>query len=157
MTASAGIESQPVMGATLQFATFRVAELLLGIELSQIKELMRSQDMARVPLAPTAVEGLINLRGQIVTALDMRRIFGIQPLRNREILPMNIIISAEGGAVSLLVDAICDVVDVPLAASTQLPANLSAGQKGLLKEVYRLKSGLLLVVDLSRVITSCNT
>ncbi len=156
MTAQSEIGSTSMPGATLQFATFRIAEMLLGLELSQVQELMRSQEMARVPLAPVAVEGLINLRGQIVTALDMRRIFGMPPLQNRDILPMNIIISAEGGTVSLLVDEICDVVDVPLAASTQLPANLSAGQRDLLKEVYQLKSGLLLVVDMSRVIASCD-
>jgi purine-binding chemotaxis protein CheW len=128
-----------------------VADMFMGIELSHVQELMRSQPMASVPLAPAAVEGLINLRGQIVTALDMRRIFGLPPVKSEAALPMNIVIHSEGGPVSLLVDEICDVIDVPLVLSTQLPENLPVERRQLLEGVYQLESSLLLVLNTDRV------
>jgi purine-binding chemotaxis protein CheW len=137
--------------ATQQYATFQVGDMFMGIELSRVQELMRYQEMASVPLAPAAVEGLINLRGQIVTALDMRRIFSLPPMDDAQ--PMNIVIRSEGGAVSLLVDEICDVLDVPQDSWTQLPANLPVTQRAFLKGVYQLDSSLLMVVDTERVIS----
>jgi purine-binding chemotaxis protein CheW len=137
---------------TKQFATFRVGDMFMGIELSSVQELMRYQEMASVPLAPLAVEGLINLRGQIVTALDMRRILGIPRMENAESLPMNIIVHSDGGPVSLLVDEICDVIDVSPDAATPLPENLPASQRTLLKAVYQLGSSLLLVLNTDQVV-----
>jgi purine-binding chemotaxis protein CheW len=157
MVASSIPGAEQSTAGTRQYSTFRVADMFLGIELSRVQELMRYQEMACVPLAPFAVEGLINLRGQIVTALDMRRIFGfppVVPLPGREQpLPMNIVLDCEGGAVSLLVDEICDVLDVPLACSTQLPENLPESQRVLLQGVYQLESCLLLVLNTDRVIS----
>ncbi len=139
---------------TRQYATFRVADMFMGIDLSRVQELMRYQEMASVPLAPYAIEGLINLRGQIVTALDMRRIFGLPPVTRDQSPPMNIVIHSEGGPVSLLVDEICDVLDVPLALSTQLPENLPSERRPLLEGVYQLESSLLLVLNTERVIST---
>lgn len=125
----------------------------MGIELSRVQELMRYQEMAPVPLAPPVVEGLINLRGQIVTALDMRRIFSLPPMSAVDQQPMNIVIRSEGGVVSLLVDEICDVLDVPQDTWTQLPENLPAVQRKFLEGVYQLECSLLMAVDTERVIS----
>ncbi|MGA7156957.1 MAG: chemotaxis protein CheW [Acidobacteriaceae bacterium] len=138
---------------TGQFATFRVADMFMGIELCRVQELMRYQEMAPVPLAPSTVEGLINLRGQIVTALDMRRLFSLPPMDAADRLRMNIVIRSEGGAVSLLVDEICDVLDVPQETWTQLPENLPAAQRTFLQGVYQLESTLLMIVDTERVLS----
>lgn len=138
---------------TRQFATFRVANMSMGIELSRVQELMRYQEMAPVPLAPSTVEGLINLRGQIVTALDMRRLFSLTAVTDTDYRPMNIVIRSDGGAVSLLVDEICDVLEVPQEAWTQLPENLPAAQRTFLKGVYQLECSLLMVVDTDRVLS----
>ena len=137
---------------TRQYSTFRVADMFMGIELTRVQELLRFQEMTSVPLAPRAIEGLINLRGQIVTALDVRRILGLPAVESEEKLPMNIVIQSEGGPVSLLVDEICDVLDVPLAASTPLPENMPALQKDLIEGVYQLDSGLLLILNTDRVL-----
>ncbi|MGA8937677.1 MAG: chemotaxis protein CheW [Acidobacteriaceae bacterium] len=136
-----------------QFATFHVADMFMGIELSRVQELMRYQEMAPVPLAPATVEGLINLRGQIVTALNMRRIFSLPPMNATDRKPMNIVIRTEGGAVSFLVDEICDVLDVRQDTWTQLPANFPAVQRTFLQGVYQLESRLLMVVDTERVVS----
>ena len=153
MSVTSSLEAVDVAQTTQQYSTFRVGDMFLGIELSRVQELMRYQEMAPVPLAPHAVVGLINLRGQIVTALDMRRILGFAAMENSEVLPMNIVIHSEGGAISLLVDEICDVMDVPTGSSTQLPENLPAERRALLKGVYQLESCLLLVLNTDRVIS----
>jgi purine-binding chemotaxis protein CheW len=128
--------------------------MFMGIELTRVQELLRYQEMTSVPLAPRAIEGLINLRGQIVTALDVRRILGLPVVESADARPMNIVIQSEGGAVSLLVDEICDVLDVPLDASMPLPENLPPQQRELIEGVYQLDSGLLLVLNTERVLES---
>jgi purine-binding chemotaxis protein CheW len=133
-------------GATRQYSTFRVADMFMGIELTRVQELLRFQEMTSVPLAPTAIEGLINLRGQIVTALDMPTVAPVDKL------PMNIVVRSEDGPVSLLVDEICEVLDVPLEASTPLPENMPALQRDLIEGVYWLESGLLLILNTDRVL-----
>ncbi len=137
---------------TRQYSTFRVADMFMGIELTRVQELLRYQEMTSVPLAPLAIEGLINLRGQIVTALDVHRILGLPVVESDEALPMNIVIQSEGGAVSLLVDEICDVLDVPLDAAMPLPENLPAQQRELIEGVYQLETGLLLILNTERVL-----
>jgi len=151
MTAtSAGAKRQG--SETKQYSTFRVADMFMGIELTRVQELLRFQEMTSVPLAPLAIEGLINLRGQIVTALDVRRILGLPVVESADSLPMNIVIRSEGGAVSLLVDEICDVLDVPRQASTPLPENMPAQQRDLIEQVYQLETGLLLILNTDRVL-----
>jgi purine-binding chemotaxis protein CheW len=140
------------LGETRQYSTFRVADMFMGIELTRVQELLRFQEMTSVPLAPRAIEGLINLRGQIVTALDVRRVLGLPAVESEDKLPMNIVIQSEGGPVSLLVDEICDVLDVPLEASTPLPENMPALQRNLIEGVYQLESRLLLILNADRVL-----
>ena len=139
-------------GETRQYSTFRVADMFMGIELTRVQELLRFQEMTSVPLAPRAIEGLINLRGQIVTALDVRRVLGLPAVESEEKLPMNIVIQSEGGPVSLLVDEICDVLDVPVEASTPLPENMPALHRDLIEGVYQLESRLLLILNADRVL-----
>ena len=141
-------------GLTRQFVTFRVAAVFMGIDLTRVQEFMRYQEMASVPLASPAVQGLINLRGQIVTALDLRRVFGFVDAGGEAAPRMNIIVQSDGSTVSLLVDEICDVIDVPLNASTQPPANITPKQKALLSAVYQLESSLLLVLNTDHVIAT---
>ena len=99
---------------TSQFCTFYLDKLLFGVELKGVQEVIRSLDMTKVPLAPAVVSGLINLRGQIVTAVDLRRRLELAP-RPADMLPMNVVVRSEDGAVSLLVDEIGDVLDVDTA------------------------------------------
>ena len=94
-----------------QFSTFFVADLFFGVDVLCVQEVLRFQQMTRVPQAPEVIEGLINLRGQIVTAIDMRRRLRLPP-RAGEKTPMNMVVRTEDGAVSLLVDEIGDVLDV---------------------------------------------
>src|SRR5260221_2028951 len=111
------------MARTSQFCTFYLEKLLLGVELKGVQEVVRSLDMTKVPLAPAVVSGLINLRGQIVTAVDLRRRLELQP-RPPGMLALNVVVRSEDGAVSLLVDEIADVVGVEGSSFERRPGTL---------------------------------
>jgi purine-binding chemotaxis protein CheW len=89
---------------------------------------------------------LINLRGQIVTALDTRRALGLCPT-SEGALPMNIVVRSEDGVFSLLVDEIGDVLDVPIESYAQPPENMLAEQRELIEGVFKLDDKLMLVLN----------
>ncbi len=134
-----------------QFSTFFVADLFFGVDVLHVQEVLRSQQMTAVPQAPHVVEGLINLRGQIVTAIDMRRRLGL-PQRAGDLAPMNIVVRTNDGAVSLLVDEIGDVLDMDSATYERPPQNLDPAARELIRGVYKLKDRLLLVLDEERTV-----
>lgn len=136
---------------TAQYATFLLDGLYFGIEVQQVQEVIRHQEMTPVPLAPAVVRGLINLRGQIVTALDLRTRLGLTPRPDGE-LPMNVVVRTPDGAVSLLVDEIDDVVEVSAEQFEPAPETVRTKVDGLVTGVYKLTARLLLVLDVERTI-----
>lgn len=136
----------------LQFTTFSVDGHYFGIEVNRVQEVLRYQEMTRVPLAPAVVSGLINLRGQIVTAIDLRQRLGLRP-RPQGQRPMNVIVRSDDGAVSLLVDEIGDVSSVTANMAEPLPETLQHLGRELIEGVYKLNSRLLLALDSARVVT----
>jgi purine-binding chemotaxis protein CheW len=137
--------------AARQFATFFVDGLFFGIDVLEVQEVLRYQEMTRVPLAPEVIEGLINLRGQIVTAIDMRRRLKLRP-RTDGRTPMNTVVRTEEGAVSLLVDEIGDVISVDADTFERPPDNMNPEARELLQGVYKQKDRLLLILDTKRTI-----
>jgi len=136
---------------TQQYCTFFVADRFLGVDVKCVQEVMRYQEMTPVPLASAVVSGLINLRGQIVTALDLRARLGLPP-RAAGTLPMNIVVRTEDGAVSFLVDEIGDVVEVPESSRESVPETLTASNRELIASVCKLQDRLMLVLDTERAI-----
>ena len=134
-----------------QFSTFFVADLFFGVDVLRVQEVLRFQQMTRVPQAPEVIEGLINLRGQIVTAIDMRRRLRLPP-RAGDQTPMNMVVRTGEGAVSLLVDEIGDVLDVDESTYERPPENLDAAARELIQGVYKLKDRLLLILDAERTV-----
>ena len=140
-----------------QLCTFHVDDLYLGVDVMEVQEVIRYQEMTAVPLAPDVVRGLINLRGQIVTALDLRRMLGLPPL-GRDELPTNVVIrDGADEAVSLLVDQIGDVVDTDEADFEPVPPTLNGPARDLVLGAYKLPGTLLLVLDTDRVQNSQRT
>ena len=129
-----------------QFCTFRLTDLMFGIEVERVQEVIRAQPMTGVPLANPVVEGLINLRGQIVTALDLRRRLELPPREEGE-EPTNIVVRTSMGQLSLLVDRIGDVVDVDEATFESPPETLEGVARELITGAYKLDNVLLLVLD----------
>jgi purine-binding chemotaxis protein CheW len=141
------------MSRTQQLCTFFVADRFFGVDVTRVQEVIRYQEMTRVPLASPVIRGLINLRGQIVTALDMRARLGLPSLPSDR-LPMNVVVRTDEGAVSLLVDEIGDVVEVADASREPAPETLTGGARDLIVSVCKLKDRLLLVLDTERAIES---
>jgi purine-binding chemotaxis protein CheW len=129
-----------------QFCTFFIERLLFGVEVEKVQEVIRHQGMTRVPLASGLVGGLINLRGQIVTAVNLRRRLGLADCPPGQ-LPMNVVVRTGDGVVSLLVDEINDVVEVEQKAFEPPPDTLDVAGRELIQGVYKLKDKLLLVLE----------
>jgi purine-binding chemotaxis protein CheW len=134
-----------------QLATFQVAHLYFGVDVLRVQEVLQFHHMTRVPQAPEVIEGLINLRGQIVPAIDMRRRLQLPP-RAATDTPMNMVVRTSEGAISLLVDGIGDVVDVEESSYERPPDNLAPYARDLIRGVYKLSNSLLLVLDTERTV-----
>ena len=137
------------MAQTRQFSTFYLDRLFFGVEVEQVQEVIRYQEITRVPLAPGVVQGLINLRGQIVTAIDLRRRLGL-PDRPADKRPMNVVVRTDEGPLSLLVDEIGDVQEVQEEAFEPPPETLQGESRSLIMGAYKLQDRLLLVLDAER-------
>jgi len=134
-----------------QLCTFYLDDQLFGVDVQSVQEVIRYQEMTRVPLAASAVSGLINLRGQIVTAVDLRRKLGLSD-RPKDRLPMNVVVRDDEGAVSLLVDQIGDVIDVEPERIDSPPDTLSGPARELIRRAYKLDHQLLLMLDAKEAI-----
>ncbi len=139
------------MARAAQFSTFFLDGLYFGIEVLKVQEVIKYQPMTRVPLANDVVRGLINLRGQIVTAIDLRRRLELRQRPAGE-LPMNVVVRTSDGVVSLLVDEIGDVVEATDEAFEAVPETLSGVARELVRGVYKLKDKLLLVLDTEKTV-----
>ena len=137
--------------ATSQLATFWLDGDLFGVEVEHVQEVLRSQSITRVPLAPPAVAGLINLRGQVVTAIELRERLGRGPRAEGE-EPVVIVVRLHGEAVSLLVDSIADVVDVDVRDFEAPPDTLDGAGRDLILGAYKLAGQLLLALDVNRAV-----
>jgi purine-binding chemotaxis protein CheW len=137
------------MAHTSQFCTFYLDKLLFGVELKGVQEVIRSLDMTKVPLAPTVVSGLINLRGQIVTAVDLRRRLEMEPSPPGT-LSQNVVVRSEDGSVSLLVDEFGDVVVVEETSFEPPPETLHGSVRTMILGVHKLNDRLLHVLDIEK-------
>lgn len=139
------------MASAQQFCTFFIDKQFFAVPVQQVQEVIRYQEITCVPLVPPVIRGLINLRGQIVVAFDLRRRLGYPDRKEKE-KPMNVVVRADGETVSFLVDEIGDVIEVEEGCAEQPPETLRAEMRALLQGVYKLKDRLLLVLDTERTV-----
>ncbi|MBZ5526578.1 MAG: chemotaxis protein CheW [Acidobacteriia bacterium] len=136
--------------AMRQFCTFRVGGELFGIGVERVQEVINYQQMTPIPFS-SALRGLINLRGQIIVAIDLRTRLQMEE-RPADQAPMNVVLRSEEGAVSLLVDEICDVVNVTEQTFEAVPVTMRAAFKEIISGVHKLDKDLMLVLDAQRAI-----
>ncbi|MDP9300674.1 MAG: chemotaxis protein CheW [Actinomycetota bacterium] len=134
-----------------RLATFTVDGRFLGVDVTRVREVLRPQELTRVPLAPPQIAGLINLRGEIVTAFDLGVALG-RRRRGHEERPMNVVVTTEHGPVSMLVDAVSDVLDLEEDAFERPPSTLRGAARDLILGAYKLDGRLLLELDLDEAI-----
>ena len=133
---------------TQQLATFWLGDLLLGIDIVAIREINRVVEITPVPDAPAAVKGVVNLRGDVVTILDLRSLLGLElvELTSQSRL---IVIPMDEEVVGLIVDRVTDVATVTTDDEVPLPANMGCLDGRYFTGVYKLNNDLLVVLDVT--------
>jgi len=141
------------MATRMQLCTFTVDDLLFGVDVMRVQEIIQYQHMTRVPLAPKLIRGLINLRGQIVMAVDLRERLDLPP-RGGDEPPTNVVVQGVDAAVSLLVDSVGDVIEVSDDSFESPPATMLPRYRQVVDAVCKLPHGLLLLLDPERAASS---
>jgi purine-binding chemotaxis protein CheW len=131
------------------YATFHIDQSFYGVPIEDVQEVLFSQPLSQVPLAPAAVAGLLNLRGRIVTVLDLRRLLHDASAHDEA---MNMVMRLDDSEVSLLIDQIGDVIRVDESTVEGPPPTLQGQGRDFIRGVYPLADGLLLLLDTSRLL-----
>lgn len=134
-----------------KLCTFRVGELFLGVDVLDVQEVLYHQEITEVPGSHETVSGLINLRGQVAAALDLRVRFKMAGRSEGE-QPVHVVVRSNGEAVSLLVDEIIDVTDVHTEDFEEAPNTVPATTRELIKGAYKLEDHLLFTLDIDRTV-----
>jgi purine-binding chemotaxis protein CheW len=135
--------------STQQVTTFSIDRELFGIEVQNVQEVTGDLNIVSVPLAPTFIKGLVNLRGQIATAINLKKLFsGSDDVEN---LPMSVVCKLEGNLLSLMVDSIGDVLEVHSENFEEVPDTVALNLRKYIKGVYKLETEFLSILDIEAI------
>lgn len=132
-----------------QFSTFYIADRLYGIEVTKVQEIVKPMEMTEVPLAPQHISGLINLRGQVATAIGIRQLFGRSEGSDADL--MNVVCNMDSHLISLQVDKIGDVVEVDEESFEPTPQTVPEHTRRFLDGVYKTGDKLLSIIDIDKI------
>lgn len=133
------------------YCTFFLGRQAYGVAVRDVREVLMSQPLTSVPLAPVAVSGLMNLRGQIVSAVNLRQVLQVDGGKAMDD-PMNVVVTHEGTEVSLQVDRIGDVIDVSSHEIERPPETLQGDVRGFITGICAMEKELLLLLDIHRLL-----
>jgi len=133
----------------IEYVTVTIDDQLFGLPIARVQDVFVPDRLAKVPLAPPEIAGVLNLRGRIVTAIDMRRRIGLR--HDGKIPPFAVGIELKGESYGLLVDAVGEVLKLAKDGCESRPVNLDARLAEVMAGVYRLDGQLLVVLDVDRV------
>ncbi len=150
-TALAKIDERATSETFHDFVTMTIDQQLFGIPVLQVQDVLGPQRITRIPLAPPEVAGSLNLRGRIVTAIDVRLRLGLPP-RPRSANDMSIVVDLRGELYSLMVDSVGEVLSVSSRSFERNPATLDPIWRDLSAGICRLNNQLLVVLDVSRLL-----
>ncbi|HEU4839144.1 MAG TPA: chemotaxis protein CheW [Micavibrio sp.] len=139
-----------------ELLTVTIGGQLFGIPILQVQDVLGTQKITRIPLAPKEVAGALNLRGRIVTAIDMRACLGMEP-RGPAGKSMGVVIEYQGELFSLMIDRAGDVMHLPYSAYEKNPSTLDPQWRAMCQGIYRLKDKLLVVLDIPRLLEGLQT
>jgi purine-binding chemotaxis protein CheW len=137
-------------GASSEFVTAVIGCQLFGLPILQVQDVFAPERVTRVPLATPEIAGVLNLRGRVVTAIDMRRCLGL-PVNEETAPPMAIGVEFRGESYGLLIDEIGEVVDLAAETREANPFNLDARLAQVSAGVHRINGQLLIVLDVDRL------
>jgi purine-binding chemotaxis protein CheW len=134
------------------FLTLSVAGQSCGVPVLSVRDVLSSQSITRIPLAPPEVAGSLNLRGRIVTAIDLRRRLDLPPRTADAAPPMSVVVEQGGELYSLLADSVGDVIPLPREGFSPNPPTLDPLWRDVSRGVHRDGSRLLILLDVERVL-----
>lgn len=137
--------------AQQEFVTMRVGDQLFGISVLAVQDVMRHQQIAPIPLAAKVIAGSLNVRGRIVTAIDMRKRLGLGPSEKPE-SGMLVVVDYQHELFALMVDAVGDVLSLSVNRMEKVPANMDGGWRSVAIGVFKLDAELLVILDVASVI-----
>jgi purine-binding chemotaxis protein CheW len=141
----------PVTGENGEFVSITVAGQLFGIPVLQVQDVLGPQRITRIPLAPSEVAGSLNLRGRIVTAIDLRTRLRLPALPEGR-SGMSVVVDHGGELYSVIVDSVGEVLKLSAESVERNPATLDAIWREVSAGIYRLDKNLLIVLDVARVL-----
>ena len=154
--ALSSIKPPEAMSTSHQLCAFRLADLYFGIDVLSVQEVLKGRELTRIPLAPDSIEGLLNLRGQILTALDLREILAL-PARDTGVPVMFMIVRDGESRLALLVDSVGDVLDVDEDSYEAPPDTLPAPTRAFIHGVHKLPKQLLHILNTAEVFAQTTT
>lgn len=138
--------------AATMFLTLTVAGQLCGVPVLAVRDILAAQAITRVPLAPREVAGSLNLRGRIVTAIDLRRRLGLPPREAGAPPPMSVVVEQSGELYSLLSDSVGEVLALPEEGFAANPPTLDPLWRDVSRGVHKEDERLLIVLDVDRIL-----
>lgn len=144
-------ELTDMQSPTVELATFYIGEALCGMDILKVQEINKLMEMTKVPQAPKYVTGILNLRGQIVTVIDLGKKMGLTGTDLTD-STRNIIVNSENEYIGLLVSRISDVVEAKWEKVEQPPANIGGLQGGFFKGVFKTKDRLIGILDVNKIL-----
>ncbi len=133
------------------FLTVLIADQRFGIPILQVQDVLGGQNVTKIPLAPPEVAGSLNLRGRIVTAIDVRKRLGLQPNKNRS-TTMSVVVEHDHELYSLIIDRVGDVLTMKNQDFEKTPPTLDSIWRDISLGVYRLEGELLVIIDVSKLL-----
>jgi purine-binding chemotaxis protein CheW len=141
----------PAKTDELEIASFYLGDALMGVPIDQIEEINHQFDITPVPHTPSCVRGLINLRGQVVTVIDLRTALGMEPAAQTR-QSCNVVVRSQGEQIGLAVDRIADVVRTRWSEIEHAPANVAGADGQFFRGVCKLTEGLLVLLDIEKIL-----
>lgn len=134
-----------------QLLTFTLSDQLFGIPVEHVSDVLSAQEVTPMPLAPPAISGVMNLRGHIVTAIDVRHCLGQEPRAEGQ-SSMSIVVSQENELFSLIIDTVGDVLQLSCDSFENVPATLDPAWRSVSAGIHKLQDNLLIILDVTQLL-----
>ncbi len=146
---------QEVNERAKDYLTIKIAEQRFGIPVLQVQDVLREQAVTKIPMAPPEVAGSLNLRGRIVTAIDVRKRLGLPPIENGKPC-MSVVVEHKNELYSLIIDTVGDVQSLDGRQFEKNPNTLDPIWRDISTGIFQLKDNLLIIVDVSKLLENLN-
>lgn len=152
LASSLAVDTAMVAAQSSMFVTMRIDQQLFGIPVSHVRDVLRSQKITPIPLSSQEIAGSLNLRGRIVTVIDVRKRLRLATQQAGE-KNMFVVVEHKGDLYSLMVDSVGEVLTVPAGSIERAPAHLSGAWKEVASGIHKLSGELLVIMDIHTLLT----